>query len=156
MQIARSGAGACGMNGKLYVIGGQDRTIHHSTVECYDPSDNSWRLVANMHHARSGVATVVYENHIYAIGGRDRHRQAYYDVVERYDPKTNSWESFQSLTHARAWPSACVFKGELYVAGGYDGQYRLKTVERFDKVEKKWKNIADMCEYRAGCGTAVL
>ena len=109
-----------------------------------------------MRYARSGVATVVYNRHIYAIGGRDRHRQAYYDVVERYCPDKNSWESFHRLTHARAWPSACVFKGQLFVTGGYDGQHRLKTVERYDPEENKWQSVADMNEFRAGCGSAVL
>ena len=94
MHIARSGAGACAMNGKIYVVGGQDRAIHHSTMECYDPVENCWHLCANMRNPRSGVAAVVHNQHIYAIGGRDRHRQAYYDIVERYFPDTNSWENF--------------------------------------------------------------
>ena len=156
MHIARSGAGACSMDGKLYVVGGQDRAIHHSTMECYDPSENVWRLCANMRHPRSGVAAIVYERYIYAIGGRDRHRQAYYDIVERYSPDTNTWEGFHRLTHPRAWPAATVYKGQVYVAGGYDGQFRLKTVERFDPEEQKWKRVADMNEFRAGCGSAVL
>ena len=109
-----------------------------------------------MRYARSGVAAVVYEDHIYAIGGRDRHRQAYYDIVERYSPQSNTWEVFQRLTHPRAWPAACVFRGQLFVTGGYDGQFRLKTVERFDPEEQKWTRDTDMLEFRAGCGTAVL
>jgi len=156
MHIARSGAGACSMDGKIYVVGGQDRAIHHSTMECFDPSDNQWRLCANMRHPRSGVAATVLGRHIYAIGGRDRHRQAYYDIVERYSPGTNSWETFQRLTHPRAWPAACVYKGQVYVTGGYDGQFRLKTVERYDTEEQKWVKVPDMTEFRAGCGSAVL
>ena len=38
-----------------------------------------------MRHARSGVATAVQGCYLYAISGRDRHRQAYYDIVERYN-----------------------------------------------------------------------
>ena len=40
--------------------------------------------------------------------------------------------------------------------GGYDGQFRLKTVEKFDPEERKWTRVADMYEFRAGCGSAVL
>lgn len=156
MHIARSGAGACSLDNKLYVVGGQDRTIHHSTMECYDPATNNWRLCSNMRHARSGVAAVVFQGCIYAIGGRDRHRQAYYDIVERYSPSTNSWESFQRLTHSRAWPAACVLDEQLYVTGGYDGQCRLKTVEKYEPEQHKWSRAADMLEYRAGCGSAVI
>lgn len=156
MHIARSGAGACTLDGKIYVVGGQDRAIHHSTMECFDSSDNQWRLCANMQHPRSGVAATVLKRFIFAIGGRDRHRQAYYDIVERYSPDTNTWDAFQRLTHPRAWPAACVYKGQVYVTGGYDGQLRLKTVERYDEEEQKWVKVADMNEFRAGCGTAVL
>ena len=156
MNIARSGAGASCMEGKLYVVGGQDRSLHHSSVECYNVEDNCWRRCASMRYARSGVAAVVFSRQLYAIGGRDRHRQAYYDVVERYSPDTNTWDTFHRLTHPRAWPSACVYKTQLYVTGGYDGQNRLRTVEKFDCEDKKWKRVADMNEFRAGCGSAVL
>ena len=44
----------------------------------------------------------------------------------------------------------------MYVIGGYDGRHRLGTVERFDAKNKKWSQIADMNEFRAGCGSAVL
>ena len=144
------------MEGLIYVVGGQDRAIHHSSMECYHPVDRCWRLCASMHIARSGVAVVVYHKHLYVIGGRDRHRQVYHDVVERYSPEENKWENFHHLIHLRAWPSACVFRGQLYVMGGYDGQQRLKTVEKFDTEEKKWKKVADMNEFRAGCGSTVL
>lgn len=98
----------------------------------------------------------MFGRHIYAIGGRDRHRQVYHDIVERYLPEDNVWESFQRLIHLRAWPSACVYQGQLYVMGGYDGQHRLKSVERFDLEENKWKKVEDMNEFRAGCGSAVI
>ena len=156
MHIARSGAGAASLDGRLFVVGGQDRSVHHSSVEAYDPKDGTWHVCTSMRHARSGVSTVVLGEHLYAIGGRDRHRQAYYDVVERYSPELNTWETFQRLTHPRAWPSATVYKGQIYVCGGYDGQFRLKTVEKYDPEEQKWKRVSDMNEYRAGCGSAVL
>ena len=89
-------------------------------------------------------------------GGRDCHRQAYYDIVERYNVETQSWETFHWLTHPQAWPAATVFKFHIFVIGGYDGQLRLKSVESFADDEQKWKRVGDMMEYRAGCGSAVL
>ena len=71
-------------------------------------------------------------------------------------PPSPSLSLSRRLTHSRAWPSACVFRDQIYVTGGYDGQHRLRTVERFDSKEKKWTQIADMNEFRAGCGSAVL
>ncbi|XP_019853495.1 PREDICTED: kelch-like protein 2 [Amphimedon queenslandica] len=156
MHTARSGAGAAALDGRLYVLGGQDRAVHYSSMECYDPNEKRWYMCPSMKHPRSGVATAVLGRYLYAIGGRDRHRQAYYDIVERFNVDTNTWESFPRLTHSRAWPAATVFKNEVYVIGGYDGQLRLKSVERFDEKEQKWKRSGDMVEFRAGCGSAVL
>lgn len=138
------------------MLGGQDRAVHYSSMECYDPHEKKWYMCPSMKYPRSGVATAVLGCYLYAIGGRDRHRQAYYDIVERFNVDSNTWESFPRLTHSRAWPAATVFKGEVYVIGGYDGQLRLKSVERFDEKEQKWKRSGDMVEFRAGCGSAVL
>ena len=156
MHTARSGAGAAALGGKIYVVGGQDRAVHYSSMECYDPKERKWHMCPSMRHARSGVATAVQGCYLYAIGGRDRHRQAYYDIVERYNVDMQAWESFHRLTHPRAWPSAAVFRDSIYVIGGYDGQLRLKSVECFNEDELKWKRLGDMVEYRAGCGSAVL
>jgi N-acetylneuraminic acid mutarotase len=156
MHTARSGAGAAALDGRIYVVGGQDRAVHYSSMECYDSMEKKWYMCVSMKHPRSGVATVIHGRYLYAIGGRDRHRQAYYDIVERYNVDTQIWETFERLTHSRAWPAATVFKGQVYVAGGYDGQLRLKSVEKFDETEKKWKRSGDMVEFRAGCGSAVL
>ena len=58
-----------------------------------------------MRHAQSGVATAVQGCYLYAIGGCDRHRQAYYDIVEWYNVDIQEWESFHRLTHPHAWSS---------------------------------------------------
>ena len=156
MHTARSGAGAASIDGRIYVVGGQDRAVHYSSMECYDPRENTWTMCPSMKHPRSGVATVVLDRYLYAIGGRDRHRQAYYDIVERFNVDMQLWETFVSLTHPRAWPAAMVFHGQIYVVGGYDGQFRLKTVERLEEGDQKWRRVTDMSEFRAGCGAAVL
>ena len=156
MHTARSGSGAAALDGRIYVVGGQDRAVHYSSMESYDPKERKWTMCPSMKHPRSGVATVVLDRYIYAIGGRDRHRQAYYDIVERFNVDAQLWELFHRLTHSRAWPAATVFKNQIYVTGGYDGQLRLKSVEKFDEDEQKWKRSGDMVEFRAGCGSAVL
>lgn len=156
MHTARSGAGAAALDGRIYVVGGQDRAAHYSSMECYDPKERIWHMCPSMKHPRSGVATVIQGRYLYAVGGRDRHRQAYYDIVERFNVDSQTWETFYRLTHPRAWPAATVFKGHLYVAGGYDGTLRLKSVERFDIDEQKWHRCGDMAEFRAGCGSSVL
>ena len=39
-HIARSEAGACVVDGKIYVVGGRDCVVDHTTMERFNPSDN--------------------------------------------------------------------------------------------------------------------
>ena len=156
MHSARSGAGSGVMDGKLYVVGGQDRfTTHYSSVECYNPVDDTWTPCAEINYARSGVAVAVLGKYLYAIGGRNRGEQTYCNKVERYCPAEDRWEIISPLLHSRAWPAAATFCRCIYVAGGYDGQNRLNTLEQYNPDADKWTNMAEMKENCAGCGLAV-
>ena len=144
MHTARSGAGAASINGRIYVVGGQDRAVHYSSMECYDPRENTWTMCPSMKHPRSGVA------------GQTPPGLLRQKIVERFNVDMQLWEIFVSLTHPRAWPAAMVFHRQIYVVGGYDGQFRLKTIGRLEEGDQKWRRVTDMSEFRAGCGAAVL
>ena len=125
-------------------------------MECYNPVDDTWSACAEMNYARSGVAVAVLGKYMYAIGGRNRGEQTYYNKVERYCPAEDQWEIISSLLHPRAWPAAAAFCHCIYVAGGYDGQNRLNTLEQYNPDADKWTNMAEMKENHAGCGLAVV
>lgn len=55
MAARRIGVGLAVVNRLLYVVGGYDGESRLSTVECYHPENNEWRVVAPMNVTRSGA-----------------------------------------------------------------------------------------------------
>ena len=47
MNTARERHAACVLRGKIYVVGGKDQDGNLvSTIECYDPDEDTWSIVA--------------------------------------------------------------------------------------------------------------
>lgn len=69
----------------LSILGGYDKNIHtdRASVECFDPDTQEWSFVAEMEKARSGLSLVALDHYIYAIGGRSRYSDFYFNTVER-------------------------------------------------------------------------
>ena len=60
MPTARDSPGAAVLEGKLYVVGGEDADNHtHNTVECYDPKTKQWSTLPPMATARYAMGTAV-------------------------------------------------------------------------------------------------
>lgn len=57
-------------DGRIYVIGGLNASGDLNTVDVYDPASNTWSVGPRMSSARNGLAAVLTNGHIYAIGGR--------------------------------------------------------------------------------------
>ena len=53
--MARRGAGAAVIGGKLYVAGGFNGNVVLDSVERYDPLTNRWEALAPMRVARDGL-----------------------------------------------------------------------------------------------------
>lgn len=95
MSAMRSTAGVAVMSGRLYVVGGRDGSVCHSSVEAYDPHTNKWTLRAPMNKRRGGVGVGVANGYLYALGGHDcpasNPSVLRTETVERYDPGTDTW-----------------------------------------------------------------
>ena len=85
------------VNGKVYVMGGNDLNQSLNIVEAYDPATNTWEQVKNMPTARESLATVQVKGKIYAIGGWDLLAPG--ATVEEYTPE--------------GWPFAVSPQGKL-------------------------------------------
>ena len=68
MPTARGGLAAAGMNGRLYVFGGEIPGVFAENEE-FNPATNSWRTVEPLPTARHGMGAVTFDNMIYVIGG---------------------------------------------------------------------------------------
>jgi N-acetylneuraminic acid mutarotase len=136
------------VNNKLYVIGGsvskggQNLGVATDEVAMFDPSTAEWKKVASMTSPRAYLATAVWRNTIYAVGGENQNKQKL-DSIECFDVELNQW---RALTHlpggARVGPAAAVHQDGLFVVGGYNRNTHkrgvLENVAFYDLLYKRW------------------
>ena len=152
-STSRAGAAAVAFEGELYVLGGASDALFGSvllkSVEKYDAAARTWRAVAPMHTSRGGLAAVVLDQQIYAIGGYDDSVTCL-NTVERFEPKTNTWSPVAPMQSPRARLGAAVLGRFIYAVGGYNGSERLQSVERFDPAVGRWESVPAM-SFRRDC-----
>ena len=122
MNQPRSDAAAVVVSNLLYVIGGNVLGTDETTVEVYDPNNDSagWFSCASMNYPRSYLAATACNGQIYAIGG------AYYggddnaQQMEIYNPQNDSWTVAPPLPTPRTSLAAAAISNSVYVIGGYN------------------------------------
>ena len=93
MPTPRSGAGVAALNDRLYVAGGYNFRSNYQilhTVECFNPSSNSWSSVTSMNIARRDCVLVPVGDSLLAVGGIDKDDN-FIASVEVYNPDNDSW-----------------------------------------------------------------
>lgn len=84
MQYGRYNYASAVVGDKIYVAGGKNgRGSYMSSVECYDPVNNTWTEVSSMNRPRAKFALAESNGRLYAMG--------HVDVIERYDPAQDVW-----------------------------------------------------------------
>jgi len=150
-------ASAVGVDGLLYVIGGQtnagsrnEKSLYTSAVYAYDPGAKKWMPRAPMPTARSAMAHDVIDGKIYVVGGRPPRGHDF----AVYDPKTDQWTTLPDLPTARNHIAAAGIDGKLYVAGGrFGGGFRSEitpALEMYDPKTNQWTARRPMSEARSG------
>ena len=151
---------AVALNGKIYVIGGEEEFLPMSnTVQEYDPTTELWTLRGAMPTARESAAAAAFDGRVFVIGGTSGGMDI--ATVEAYDPATDSWASLAPLSEPRRDLAAEVVGGELFALGGYTGTYVLdagyrRAVEVYDPVDDVWLTTGDMPIPRADFASAVV
>jgi N-acetylneuraminic acid mutarotase len=143
--------------GRLYAIGGYDRTANSAAVEVYDPVRNSWASRAPLPTPRDHLATATLFGKVYAIGGRvngDYHRNL--SVTEVYDPASDQWKRVADLPTARSGITASAVGGRAYVFGGEGADGTFRENEGYDPARDTWQAMALMPTGRHGLGSAVV
>lgn len=138
----RSGIAAGVVGGIIYVIGGFDANNNAlSRVEAYNPQTDTWETKANMPTARGNLATVSWNNKIYAIGGfTSASGISATDKVEVYNPQSDSWETKPDMPTARGELAAVALNNKIYAIGGMQTSSRKSTVEEFNTLLNIWKS----------------
>uniref|UniRef100_A0A8C3EFX7 Kelch-like protein 20 n=1 Tax=Corvus moneduloides TaxID=1196302 RepID=A0A8C3EFX7_CORMO len=183
-STCRTSVGVAVLGGYLYAVGGQDgvsclniveryflitkrkKKVGHSekeglledvstsTMERYNPQENRWHTIAPMGTRRKHLGCAVYQDMIYAVGGRDDTTEL--SSAERYNPRTNQWSPVVAMTSRRSGVGLAVVNGQLMAVGGFDGTTYLKTIEVFDPDANTWRLYGGMNYRRLGGGVGVI
>lgn len=156
-------ASAVGLDGLLYVIGGQTnaggrkkKSLYTAAVNAYDPKTKKWTPRAPMPTARSAMAHDVIDGKIYVAGGRPPRGHDF----AVYDPKADQWTTLPDLPTARNHIAAGAIDGKFYVAGGrFGGGFRSEitpALEMYDPKTNKWTTRRPMSEARSGLNGIVV
>ena len=114
--------------------------------ERYDPVVNGWSALDLTTTRSTNVAVVRGE--IYAIEVNTASTKK--STIKRYDVERCSWQTVLSSHEGCRFESCVAAAGNhLYVCGGWsDGCGFVRKAERFDTVENKWEDIANMRQKR--------
>ncbi|XP_040164883.1 kelch-like protein 5 isoform X1 [Anopheles arabiensis] len=110
MNQRRGCVGVGVLNGFLYALGGHDcppsnpAVCRTDTVERYDPTTDTWTLIASLSVGRDAIGVSVLGDWLVALGGYDGIQ--YLKIVEQYDAETNEWTPIAPVNYSRA--GACV------------------------------------------------
>jgi len=162
MPTPRERAGVvAGLDGKVYVIGGDNNGSLLATTEVYDPASDTWSVRADIPTARDLLTAVAANNgRIYAIGGIPGCCVPV-ATVEEYDPVTDSWVTRASMPTARYELGAALGgDGRIYVVGGHGSAHNpredLSTVEVYDPATDSWSTGPSMPSARTAMGVATV
>lgn len=136
LPMARSNAGVCTINDKLYCIGGWNGQIGIKQCDVYHSADDQWSSMAPLLVGRYQSGIVAYNDKLWVAGGSDAWNCL--GSVEMYDPETDNWTMAPSLLTPRRGCGLASFNGKLYAVGGSDGTHSLSSTEIYDEESKTW------------------
>jgi len=121
----------------------------NSKAERYDPTFNGWASLGMRVSGYPKLAVVTCTGQIYAVHVDGFYRKS---TVKRYDVGLYQWKTIISSDKGCRDDSCVVVGGNyLYVFGGRPfpyGSVYVSKAERFNTVENKWEDLADMQQER--------
>ncbi|MCH5266486.1 MAG: hypothetical protein J1F02_11340, partial [Lachnospiraceae bacterium] len=129
-------------DGKLYVLGGETEEGALKSLEVYDPSKETWTLLAAYPGDLTGLchaAMVTVGKEIYVIGGQsDTSTKARITAgVYAYNTVTGTWSKKKDMAERRTKLSTALYQGKIYAFS------QIGTTERvdvYDPAEDSWEN----------------
>ena len=114
MPEGRQGHAMVALRGRLYVVGGvgtSDRTL------IYNSRTRQWSTGAALPDGRDHLRAVVWEDRIWALGGRSGDPSRRVDI---YDPQRDAWTRGPALPEPMSAMAVGWLEGALHVVGGED------------------------------------
>jgi N-acetylneuraminic acid mutarotase len=164
LSVARGGATARVLAGRIYVIGGMDASGRSvDVVEVYDPASDAWSPAAPLLVRRDNPGSAVLDGKLYVFGGRTRNADgsainATLASVEMYDPATDAWRPRASMPTGRRTMSVGTLGGRVQLMGGEnapDGG-AFSANEEYDPVSDSWRVLRTMPAPRHGAAAGTI
>ena len=138
MPTARGLAAVGVVDGKIYIVGGQDsESLGDNQV--YDPAADDWDIAAPLAVSRGGIAGGVVDNHLYLAGGAGDDEKVL-DILEMYDPVHDRYAELAPLPTARWLAAGAAAQNVVFVMGGssFSTDDPLAVNEYFDPSTGAW------------------
>lgn len=161
LPYPRGGHAACGMDGKVYVMGGYGEIGADAQIAqdlyIYDVAANTWDTGALMTHNKLEFAAVCDQSagNIYAMGGWSNPDgtaladASLSDALLVYDAAGDSWSEAAAMTGTRIGIVAGMPDGNtIIVAGGYYNGWMSTSSERYSITGDVWTLIDDLTVHR--------
>ncbi len=145
-------AAALGLDGRLYVFGGQydSQTMHEgtsATAEVYDFASHTWSALPNLPEGRYNCsAALLPDSTFILIGGMNVTRAASLANTAIFTPSTSTWSSAPSplVTGRNAHASLALPDGRIFVAGGFGASGRTDSAEMYNPGVGGWSTLPKM------------
>ena len=116
--------------GNAYVLGGNIEQVRLNSCLMFNPTDCSWKEVAEMNQSRYYASSTVFEGKIVVSGGINNE---FLTTVEAYDHVANTWTNMPEMVEERYHHKSVAVKNKLFMVGGNN-----KTCEVYDSISKKF------------------
>ena len=158
MPTIRHALDANVVNGKIYLIGGGQRTPNDDfdINEVYDPVTDTWTTKTPIPTGVDYYASAVVNNKIYIMGGA-----VGVTLNQVYDPETDTWSSGAPLPTGVDSAAAGVTAGttdtqRIFVIGGKQGLDAVNLNQVYDPETDTWVAGPAMPTARYSLGVAVV
>ncbi|XXX77103.1 kelch repeat-containing protein [Sorangium sp. So ce134] len=142
-------------SGKVLVAGGSEGGAALASAELYDPTGDTWTLVARMQVGRRlHTATLLPDGEVLVLGGNG---EGLVDAVELYDPTTDTWKLRAPMAQPRTFHTATLLPdGKVLVAGGRVNRNVVSSADLYDPETDTWTPAASMNAARDSHAAALL
>lgn len=153
MPVARKNSSVAALDGKIYVLGGENATGSLKSFAVYDTEKKVWETLPDYPSTAGGIckaAMFAYNNEIYVIGGQTDTSimPKLYRSVYTYNTETKQWQKKADMAEGRTNLAAAFSKDKIYAwskAGATNKAeiYDIKTDTRETVVMPDTSSIID-------------
>ena len=145
------------LDGRFYVVAGNDTIGSTNTLFAYDPATDSWSAGTSMPEARSWATAGVIDGKLYVAGGISTLSPGYKDSLYVYDPITDTWTAKAPMPIANGSMSGGVIGSKFYVVGG-DGPNSVSSnvLQVYDSITDTWAVKTPMPASRTTTAAGVI